>query len=177
VPRENVVVTGQDKRAEGRAHVFLTATIYDARGSEPVRIRNLSARGALVEGIRLPATGSFVRLVRGALLAAGRVAWNGTKVVGINFDKPVDADAWIRPVHHAGQQRVDEIVAAMRLNEPVPPELESDIGSSLSTISAALDELCGRLADLPDSSLALGEELVKLDAIAHSLRLATGRTH
>jgi hypothetical protein len=51
-------------------------------------------------------------------------------------------------------------------------------GESLPVISAALDQVCERLAKVPGAAVELGEELLKLDTIAQSLRrLATGRAY
>ena len=62
-------------RSQGRANVFLSAAIVVGASSVPVRVRNLSTRGAFVDGNSLPSAGASFRLVRGQLSADGEVAW------------------------------------------------------------------------------------------------------
>jgi hypothetical protein len=166
-----------DKRSEGRSNVFLAATLDSGAAPMPVRIRNLSTRGALIEADRLPALGTAVRLTRGSLSIAGELAWQAERIGGVNFVGTIEVASWVQRIGHSGQQRVDGVIAAIRRLEPVPAELQEEGGlNSLTAISAALDQLCDRLAGMPDMSLQLGEELVRLDTIAQSLRhLATGR--
>jgi hypothetical protein len=165
-----------DQRSAGRSNVFLAAVLHGGTAAVPVRIRNISATGALIEGRSLPPAGTAVRLVRGELSAVGELAWSSTGHAGIRFADAVDVEGWVKRVGHSGQQRVDGVVAALRRSESVPPELQKG-GSvdSLRSISAALDELCAGLV-AADVSLELGEQLIKLDAIAQALRrVATGR--
>lgn len=87
-------------------------------------------------------------------------------------------DAWVQKLGFGGQQRVDGVIASLRSGRPVAPELHEDDGNdeSLPAISAALDQVCEKLALSPILSMDLAEELLKLDTIAQSLRrLATGR--
>jgi hypothetical protein len=165
-----------DNRSEGRSNVFLTAALETGAGSIPVRIRNLSSVGALVDGAGFPPVGSKVNLVRGHLGASGELIWQETTHCGIRFDNAVNVLEWVPG--HSGQRRVDGIVAAIRNSNPVPRELQqaSKTNESLATISRALDKVCERLAASPDISIELGEELLRLDAIAQSLRkMAAGR--
>lgn len=153
--------------------------MLDAAGNAvPVRIRNISARGALVDGPALPAVGSRVRLVRGRLLAIGQLAWAGAGQAGVNFDREIDVASWVQRTGHSGQQRVDGVIAALRRGtSPLELEEEGD-RESLPEISAALDQLCERLAKAPGAAAQFGEELLKLDTIAQSLRrLATGKPY
>jgi hypothetical protein len=165
-----------DQRSAGRSNVFLAAVLHGGAGAAPVRIRNISATGALIEATSLPPAGTAVRLVRGDLCAGGELAWTSARHAGIRFADAVDVEAWVKRVGHSGQQRVDGVVAALRRSESVPQELQEGARvDSLRSISAALDELCATLAG-GDVSLGLGEQLIKLDAIAQALRrVATGR--
>ena len=93
----------------------------------------------------------------------------------LNFQSPIDVDNWVQRVGHAAQQRIDVAVVAIKNSEPVPSEfIETSDTKSLKLVSAALDELCERLAQTPNMSVGLAEELLRLDAIAQDLRrLAT----
>lgn len=167
-----------ENRSEGRSNVFLTAALETAAGSAPVRIRNLSSVGALVDGASLPPLGAKVRLLRGRLRADGEIVWQDKANCGIRFDHAITVMEWVQRPGHSGQQRVDGIVAAIRSSDPVPRELQhlSVADESLAAISKALDEICERLARTPNMSIEMGEELLRLDAIGQSLRkIATGR--
>ena len=163
-------------RAEGRANVFLGAVLDSGTGSVPVRVRNISPNGALIEGPILPTPGAKVRLVRGTLRASGTLAWEAQNHGGVSFAEPIDVQAWVQRIGHPGQQRVDSLVAAIRRGEPVRGTEEEPQADPLAGISRALDELCERLASSKLFPPELGEDLLKLDVLAQSLRsLARGR--
>jgi hypothetical protein len=164
-------------RAEGRANVFLGAVLDSdiGTGSVPVRVRNISPHGALIEGPILPAPGAEVRLVRGALRASGTLAWEAQSHAGVSFAEPIDVQAWVQRVGHAGQQRVDSLVAAIRRGETVRGGGDEPQADALAGISRSLDELCERLASSKHFPPELGEDLLKLDVLAQSLRGLTGR--
>ena len=163
-----------DNRTEGRSNVFLNATLDTGNKSTAVRIRNLSPRGALIDGPTLPSVGTRVYLCRGRLSALGELVWEAVGQAGITFHDKINVDDWVQRTSHAGQQRVDGVIAALRRAAPIPEALQAPPApESLASISAALNEVCERVAAMPDISVELGEELLKLDAIAHSLRRAT----
>jgi hypothetical protein len=160
-----------DNRSEGRSNVFLVGTLDAGDASAPVRIRNLSEHGALVEGSALPAVGAKVRLLRGRLSAAGQIAWLGHRHGGVNFDAQIDVDSWVQRVGHVGQQRIDGLVAAIRGSKSIPSGLQhAPKIQSLAAINLELERICERLAAMPDMSVALSEELLKLDVLCQSLR-------
>jgi len=169
----------RDNRSEGRSNVFLAAALETDAGAAPVRIRNLSSVGALVDGAALPPVGAKVRLLRAHLKASGEIVWQDKNHCGIRFENAINVVDWVQRAGHSEQQRVDGIVAAIRNSNPVPRELQQsvDTGETLATISRTLDQICERLARTPNMSIELGEELLRLDAIAQSLRkIATGRS-
>jgi hypothetical protein len=141
----------------------------------PVRIRNMSAGGALIDGPDIPAAGARVLLVRGSLRASGHVAWREKGQAGIAFEAAVKTSLWIAKAGHAGQQRVDDVVAAIRHSEPLPQDAPLLPEQALVDLSTTLDDICDRLLMIGAISEPLGEELVRLDAVAQSLRLLAGR--
>lgn len=160
-----------DHRSEGRSNVFLAATLITGESPVAVHIRNLSTNGVLIEGVPLPKVGARVRLLRGQLTALGQVAWEGTGQAGIKLDCEIDVDKWVRRVGHSGQQRVDAVISAVRSGGTVDDDLKSPPRTeSLMAISTALDQVCARLATLAGMSVPIAEEVLRLDAIARSLR-------
>lgn len=81
-------------RAE-RRQLFFAATLEFEAGSTLVRVRNLSATGALVEGHGLPDVGEPIRLLRGPLCTTGTTAWTTPGRAGLSFDRPLDLAAWM----------------------------------------------------------------------------------
>ena len=163
-----------DNRSQGRSNVFLAASLVCGADQLPVRIRNLSQAGALLDGGSLPPPGSKARLVRGRLAADGEIAWIANSLAGMRFAGKIDVAAWVARVGHPGQQRVDEAVAAHRRR--VPPPAEGAERPSLAAISEGLDAICNRLAASPAVVAELGDELIKLDALASTLQQLAGRT-
>lgn len=176
--RGSRTVAHESNRAEARSNVFLSATLHVGGKAISVRVRNLSSHGALVDGSGLPPAGSRIKLTRGRLTTIGDLAWGGGGQAGLNFDSKIDVDLWVQKLGHTGQQRVDGLIASLRSGRPIPPELQDDDSAvdSLPAISAALDQVCEKLALSPAVSIDAAEDLLKLDTIAQSLRrLATGK--
>lgn len=168
----------ENNRAETRSNVFLAATLHAGGKAISVRVRNLSEHGALIDGSGLPAVGSRIKLMRGKHAVIGELAWTAGGQAGLNFETAIVVDDWVQKLGYGGQQRVDGLIASLRSGQAVAPELHENDGTdeSLPAISAALDQVCEKLALSPILSMDLAEELLKLDSIAQSLRrLATGR--
>jgi hypothetical protein len=162
---------GKDSRADIRSNVFLSATLLAAGVTLPVRIRNISPTGALLDGGALPPEGSVIHLRRGSLTVDGEVAWQKDGLCGVHFDAAVVVNDWVRRTEHKGQARVDEMIAVVR-NAPgarggAAGAQESD--ESLQSISADLTKSCERLANLPDVVATCSDEILRLDAIAQRL--------
>jgi hypothetical protein len=160
-----------ESRTDRRSNVFLTATLVMAGASVPVRVRNISLRGALIDGPGLPAQGAIVALRRGSLIAHGEIAWQTGGECGLRFDADIDVASWTRRVEHAGQQTVDEMVALIR--QPATAKAVSRLPAaredSFASISADLVEACERIAARPELMETFAEELLRLDAIAQRL--------
>jgi hypothetical protein len=164
-------LTGRaNNRSSARSNVFLSAILDTGSQTAPIRIRNISSRGALIDGSNLPAVGAKLLLVRGSLSARGQVAWRNNDQAGISFDEAVNTSAWVARAGHAGQQRVDDIVAALRRSDELLPNSQVGHEQSLAELSVTLDEVCERLGNIREVAAAGGEELIRLDALAQTLR-------
>ena len=169
----NAVGAAGDPRINARSNVFLTANLVAAGHSRPVRVRNISENGALLDGPDLPAEGSIVQLRRGGLDAAGEVAWTQRGQCGLKFDRPVAVKEWVKRVGHSGQAQVDEMIALVRRSRLAPVETaiaDESGGDTLEAISADLAEVCERLASLPDLVAGCPQELSCLDVLACRLQ-------
>src|SRR4051812_48767645 len=107
---------GAEKRLGPRSNIFVTGTLYGAGGSAPVRVRNMSLNGALVEAEALPSVGSLVRLCRGSLSVMGEIAWVAAGKAGLHFSSAICVSDWLPAGQRgAGQQMADELVHQARL--------------------------------------------------------------
>jgi hypothetical protein len=85
-------------RKNRRSNVLMSASLELSGTSVPVKLRNLSAEGALVEGEKLPVEGSSVLFRKGDLSMPGRVAWVNEKQAGVNFAQKLNPEQLLRHV-------------------------------------------------------------------------------
>jgi hypothetical protein len=131
--------------------------------SVPVKIRNLSPTGALIEGscIPVPVPGSAVRLVRGRLAAHALVAWSADGRFGLKFAGPIDIVAWRAAPVNNEQGRVDDIVRLVKAGAvPLSVGQLSLADGRLSPAELSHDlrlasQLLGRLGDAFSSDVVI----------------------
>lgn len=85
-------------RRSRRSNVLLAATIETGAAALPVKLRNLSAFGALVIGDALPEEGAPVTFIRKDLRVAGRLAWVRGDHAGIAFDQELEPQDVLRHI-------------------------------------------------------------------------------
>ena len=158
-----------NRRVAQRTFLMLAATARCGGQSLPIRIRNVSETGALIEGADLPVAGEEILLSRGETEIDAIVAWASGSRRGVHFSRPVAVDTWRagKPANAlpASQGRVDLIQAAARSGRnaaslpPPPPE------------ERWIDELDARMAEelafVQRLVETLGDELVADPAIVH----------
>ena len=149
------------QRAEARSNMFVMAVLYVDGGSAPVRIRNMSRGGALIESDSIPPEGLHVRLSRGSLSVRGHIAWRRDSRAGIRFDTAIDVADWLpRGAKPTGQQRVDEMVHACRASS------RSGEGTPAARLTVRQAEAIRQLLYCRDSLNAVAEALAGDEAIA-----------
>jgi hypothetical protein len=169
-----------EARREPRTNMFVMATIYADTGSAPVKVRNLSSSGALVEGGVLPPPGATFRLCRGSLNITGEVVWSRDGRAGLRFASGVSVADWLpRGKATAPQQRVDDIVQyakASLIPTSISPEdcpiFETNKLSSLdmTRLRQAIESLAEDLANDPLIVERHASKLQTLDIAAQALR-------
>ena len=97
----------QNRRSR-RSPVFLAATVEVAGTPEPVKLRNLSEEGALVEGERLPLEGTTTFFQRNELRVKGRVVWVHGRFAGVAFGRPLKSEEVLRHVPQPRQRTQPE---------------------------------------------------------------------
>jgi hypothetical protein len=78
------------KRSAKRNRVLLAARVTCGPVELDVRLRDLSRKGALIEGDSVPPTGQEVTFTRGSLSVPARVAWSAARRAGLEFAYPID---------------------------------------------------------------------------------------
>lgn len=106
-----------EHRYDTRTHLFVVATLCWKEGSAPVHVRNMSAKGALIEAAVLPKPATLVVLKRGSLEVSGRIAWAASGQAGLSFNTSVNVADWMARRANAHQDRIDEIVASLKSDE------------------------------------------------------------
>ncbi len=179
-----------DRRAE-RTHLFVVATLYFGQASTPVRVRNLSKTGALIEGADLPPVGTEIILRRASLEAAGTAVWSEAGRAGLAFRWPVAVSAWLPAREPSRQMQVDRMAFEVRQSACAPDATPlvpvNDAITSLTAVVAELTALQAGLAQLADTLshdmilVATHPEIQFLDAagqrigkVINTLRLAQG---
>ena len=147
-----------NNRLEARSNIFVMAALYTNHGSTPVRIRNMSRTGALVEAAVLPTKGTRVRLARGSVSVTGEVMWVDQQKAGLQFDCPTSPNEWLPGGKRgAGQQMADELAHQSRLGA----------ASKIATAPtpARSSQLSEELMRLHDVLTRAGEDLASNDAL------------
>jgi hypothetical protein len=170
---------------------MLAATIAGGDVCAPVRIRNMSDAGAMIEGPALPEPGSTLMLTRLELSVGATVIWNKDGRCGLQLSGRITVDDWIAGVRPAtcraslGQMRVDQIQAAVRSGAALPtacdvstpPEVDSEpadrrIAAELANVKQMLDAIGEQLMDDVDVLTRHAQALQSFDiatAIIESL--------
>lgn len=90
--------SASQNRKTRRSNVLMSASLELSGISLAVKLRNLSADGALVEGDKLPVEGASILFRKGDLSAAGHVAWANGRQAGIAFVQKLNPDQLLRHV-------------------------------------------------------------------------------
>ena len=90
--------SNSQNRKNRRSNVLMSASLELSGTSVPVKLRNLSAEGALVEGEGLPVEGASVLFRKGDLSVPGRVAWVNDRQAGVNFARNLNPDQLLRHI-------------------------------------------------------------------------------
>jgi hypothetical protein len=160
---------GAEDRIAPRTNLLLAATAEVGGRSLPVRIRNLSETGAMVEGAGLPEAGMPLVLMRGDLQVAATVAWAAGSRRGVRFGGPTPVNEWTggkpKAIDCTGlrdQRRVDAIQAEARADPPAGRALRlPDPPSPTPPVSPDLDKrLADELGYVQRLLEGLGDELI-----------------
>lgn len=158
--------------------MLISAAMQADGVSSPVRIRNMSIEGALIETSVGPPVGAPIALKRGSLQVGGVVVWESGKSCGVRFTSRVVVRDWMAPPANAGQSRVDAIVAQVttgaRLGEisahaPQLAHVCPERSDRLAQASQLITELAEALVEDPAVVARHGAKLQNLDVVLQIL--------
>lgn len=90
--------SASQNRKSRRSQVYFSASLKEVGGTHEVKLRNLSAEGALVEGKNLPLEGTDVIFSRKDLNTSGRIVWVNGDHAGIAFEDKLQQEQVLRHV-------------------------------------------------------------------------------
>jgi hypothetical protein len=163
------------KRAVARTRVAVMVSMCAASGSASVMIRNLSARGAMIESMFLPDVDERVELRRGEVSVPARVVWKGPERAGLQFDEPIAVSDWLQS-SHAGQVAVDNLFQELKagtgpaITQVKPAGQPLADPAHLQQTADGLESLADTLAIDPDVVERYLTELQVLDIAAQTMR-------
>ena len=86
-----------EERRSPRFSVLLVARLVTTWGERIVKLRNISATGAMIEGDRIPPAGTDILLQRGSLELFATIMWTRDKQAGLEFEAPLtEAELWMQ---------------------------------------------------------------------------------
>lgn len=169
--------TGPDEaRFAPRTNMFIAAVLRGPNGSCPVRIRNLSRSGALIEAPVLPPQGSAVQLVRSDFRVAGEIVWRAGSRCGLRLDSAIIVADWMANPANRHQGVVDTMVAKIKselASAPAasapPPPASSNLGQDINRLHLLLEAMSDDLTSVPETLMRHAASLQHLDIAGQML--------
>lgn len=173
-----IEVPSDDARQQPRTSLFVMAALYSAFGSAPVKVRDMSSTGALIEGGVVPPAGTKILLSRGSLEVAGEIVWSREGRAGLRFDSHVSVREWLpRQRPSSPQQKVDETVQRIKTDlawnsgrSELPPSNSNRVSVlQLVQLRTAIETLADDLVADPEVVRRHATKLQTLDLVAQLL--------
>lgn len=168
-----------DARGQARSSMFLAAVLRAGGEQAPIKVRNMSPNGAMIESPFTPPAGTEVELARGSLVARGTIIWSSSNRCGVRFSSEVSVKDWLAAPAKVQQQRVDEIVAIVKAGraglgrEEVVmrgPQSHEQLVNDLRAVVRLMQELEDDLAAFDETVERHGTKLQNLDIAMQMLR-------
>lgn len=167
-----------ESRSSPRTNLFVAAVLHSEDGNFPVKVRNLSECGGLIEAPTLPPAGTAVRLCRGSLAVSGKIVWQRAGRAGLRFGSALSVADWLPNNHSRHQSRVDDLVhqvRAGRADHPDPPTAQpnSKVASAphqVDAIASAIERIADELAADPYIVANHSWKLQQLEMTVQQLR-------
>ena len=185
VPQKAIDPSYANARSQLRSSLFLAAMLRSGTEISPVRVRNMSVNGAMIEAPAAPPTGTTVDLLRGPLAARGTVVWSSDSGFGVRFSSLVTVKDWLAaPPTRAQQQQVDDLVALVKAggadllrdnDDAVEHRSNELLADDLSSVVRLLQVLEEDLSHSPETLGRHATALQNLDMAMQIVRAVAGR--
>jgi hypothetical protein len=118
------------RERQPRQVLFLRGELHWSQGSMPVKLRNISTQGMMLDcSTDIPAGSPVVVEIPGGQAVSGTVCWCRSRQVGVRFDSELDLDSLVAPP------------AEVERNDYVKPEYLKSDGEASSPWSARWERL------------------------------------
>ncbi len=160
--------------------MFLAAVLLAGTEQAPVKVRNMSANGAMVDSPLMPSPGTKIHLIRGVLCAQARIVWSSDKSCGLHFPSELSIREWLAAPEKGEQQRIDHIVALAKAGAIVPtagaheasslPRSDEQLVDDLGAVVALMQDLESDLTSSDETVARHGLKLQNLDIAMQMIR-------
>lgn len=165
-----------EARAMRRREIFLSAVLISPHRKTPVRIRNLSRTGAMIQGAPALNVTDPVRLLRGSIDLEAEVIWTTEKNCGLKFSTPIDLNIWSPALDRVAQNHVDRRFSlAERTAAQVRPlpncdfDAQARIADELGLICRRIDATLDKFSDYAPLVVRMAEELQELEILSQAI--------
>lgn len=138
-------VRDNEMRQTQRVNTLFAADAQVGSSTWPVKVRNISQFGALLETSVKVDVGSSIVIKRGILRAAGEIVWRRQSAFGVRFFEPADVEQWlgvptrdVLPVHQEATRKSSGALSDEVISKRVAEELayvERIIGVAAAVLS------------------------------------------
>lgn len=169
----------ENARLQPRSSLFLSALMIAGREQSPVKVRNMSPNGAMVESTLTTMPGTRIKLVRGRLVAEGTTVWTSRNRLGVNFDVEVSIKDWLAGPAKVEQNRVDDIVSLIKAGrvmvqiDDAEPGIDSEARQSVEQSANDIKTVVNLIQDLEDDLASSAETLMRHEVKLQNLDIAT----
>lgn len=168
----------ENARRQPRSSMCLTAVMHAGREQSPVKVRNMSPNGAMVETTLTAPAGTKVKLVRGRQVAEGTIVWTSKNRHGVKIDVEVSVKDWLAGPAKAEQDRVDDIVSLIKAGRVMPqvdgtePAINTEARQSNEQSATDLKAVVNLIQDLEDDFASSPETLMRHEVKLQNLDIA-----
>ena len=166
-------------RFVSRTNMFIAAVMMVEGSSSPIKVRNMSRHGALIDTPVTLCAGDRMVVSRGSLAACGTVVWSAGGRCGVHFTSAIAVGNWMAAPRNPGQATVDDLMLRVRADMCEKNSRSSnfslrtwgsDTAARLSKAQGLLKELAEALSDDAGVVEKYGLQLQNLDLVLRLIK-------
>lgn len=166
-----------EARRLARSSIFVSAVMIVGHDQAPVKIRNMSVSGAMVESTLTAPPGAKVQLLRGRLLAEGTIVWVSKNRLGLKLDAETSVKDWLASPAKAEQGRVDDIVSLIKAGRALPqsekdPSVKFEFRQPNAQCISDLEAIVNLIQELEDDLASSVETMTRHEVKLQNLDIA-----